>query len=213
LVADVYKMGSLLDAFGIYSNYIYSDAEVVEIGGQGFIDAYQMIFYKGDYFVRLSAYNEPEKNRKDFMNCAQAIVKNISGESKVPPELNFLKVKGIIPLSEQYIAESLLGYKFLSKGIIAEVTSENDIVKIFVVIEESKDKAGECLNKYIEYLKENSANPVLSETEDGSILKAQDPIHKGLIAQKCENYIFGVVKLKEPDDGINLLMEMKKLLK
>ena len=53
LVADVYKMGSLLDAFGIYSNYRRADAEAVRIGADGFISPTQMMFYQDRYFVRL----------------------------------------------------------------------------------------------------------------------------------------------------------------
>ena len=210
LVADVYKMGSLLDAFGIYSNYIYSDADIVDIGGQGFVDGYQMMFYKGDYFVRLSAYNEPEQNRRDFLNCAEAISKNITGESKIPIELDFLQIEELHSLTEQYIAESLLGYKFFSKGLLADATNEKSIVKIFVVIENSDEEADKCLNEYVEYLKENNGNPILTIDDDGTLLKAEDPLYKGVAALKLRNYILGVAKLKEPDNGINLIREMRK---
>ena len=37
MVADIYKMGSLLDAFGIYSNYRRASTMQVAIGAEGFI--------------------------------------------------------------------------------------------------------------------------------------------------------------------------------
>ena len=106
-----------------------------------------------------------------------------------------------------------MGYKFFPKGLVADATTEKGSVRVFIVIGSTKESVSDFWDKYLEYLKSNDGNPQLvkSGNDDvikGSVLKANDPLYKGVIAHKWNRFIFGVTKLENPDYGNDLLKKM-----
>ena len=198
LVADIFQMGSIIDAFGIYSYYRNPDAEMINIGSGGFVDESQLMFYKDRYFVRLSASGDnPERNI--FISCAEAIAKKIPGKSAPPDELALLKVSDIIPGTERYTAQSVLGYAFFKKGLTANGTLSGQPIKTFVILDKSAKDATETFNKYFAYLKEKGGNPKLNKSADGVMtLVGRDPLYKGVLVRRSGKYVFGITGLQTP---------------
>jgi hypothetical protein len=198
LVVDIFQMGSIIDAFGIYSYYRNSDAEKISIGGNGFIDESQLMFYKDRYFVRLSASGDnPERNV--FVACAEAIAKKIPGKSAPPDELALLKVPGIVPGSEKYTAQSVLGYAFFKKGLTADGALSGRPIKAFVILDKSVKDATETFNKYFTYLKEKGGKPQLNKSAGGVVtLVGRDPLYKGVLVRRSGKYVFGITNLNTP---------------
>ena len=197
LVVDIFQMGSLIDAFGIYSYYRNPNAEKINIGGGGFIDESQLMFYKDRYFVRLSASGDnPERNV--FISCAEAIAKRIPGTSALPDELALLKVPGIVPGSEKYTAQSVLGYAFFKKGLTADGILSGQPIKAFVILDKSVKDATNTFNKYFAYLKEKRGNPKLNKSANSVKLVGRDPLYKGVTVHRSGRYIFGITNLNTP---------------
>ncbi len=78
LMADVYRMGSLLDAFGIWSNYRKADAPGCNLGADCVLSSSQMLFYQDRYFVRLQATGTPTPDRNVFLACGRALSAEIA---------------------------------------------------------------------------------------------------------------------------------------
>jgi hypothetical protein len=205
IVADVYQMGSLIDAFGIYSYYRSPDGEVIKIGSEGFIDQSQLMFYKDSYFMRLSASGTIDPNRAEFLACAEEIAKKIPGESSRPKEVEMLSVPGIMPRTEKYIAQSVLGYAFFRRGLTASATIDGESVKVFFVFNESVKHAQDTLDLYITYLKEAGMQLQSNKNASGTTLIANDPLYKGVMVRQSGRYLFGVVNLKDPARGTTLV--------
>jgi hypothetical protein len=206
IVADVYAMGSLIDAFGIYSNYRRPEAEEIKIGAQGFVGSTQLMFYKDRYFVQLNESGDSSPTREAFLSCAEAIAKRLPGDAARPKELELFKVPGVIPQTEKYLSQSLLGYEFFGKGFTAEATLDGEPVRIFIVLGESEKDAVDKLGRYISYLKQSGTEPRISKDNRGAtIVTAQDPLYKGTIIRQSASYLFGAIKLKDPSKGILLL--------
>ena len=55
-----------------------------------------------------------------FLTCAQSIAKRIPGDSSPRKVLDILKVPDIIPKTETYIVQGVLGYAFFKKGLTAD---------------------------------------------------------------------------------------------
>lgn len=77
LDADVYTMGSLLDAFGMFANYRRKDDADIAIGAQGTISSSQVFFYQDRFFVRLQVTGATNMSRDVFLACAGAISQNL----------------------------------------------------------------------------------------------------------------------------------------
>jgi hypothetical protein len=198
LVVDIFQMGSIIDAFGIYSYYRNPDAEKISIGGGGFIDESQLMFYKDRYFVRLSASGDnPEGDV--FISCAQAVANKIPGKSAPPDELALLKVPGIVSGTEKYTAQSVLGYAFFKKGLTADGALSGQPIKAFIILDKSVKDATETFNKYFSYLKEKGGKPQLNKGTKGAVtLVGRDPLYKGVLVRRSGGYVFGITNLNTP---------------
>jgi hypothetical protein len=211
---DVYKMGSPIDAFGIYSRYRDPDAADAKIGNGSFINDSQLMFYQDRYFVQLSASGPVNPEQKVFIECAKAIIKNIPGKPSQPKELDFLNIPGVIPRTETYISQSVLGYVFFKKGLAAKATFAGDQVKVFIIFGESEKDADDMLNSYISYLKDAKVESQLAETSGDITFIAQDPLYKGFVIRRAGRYLIGASNFKDPLKGISLLdaMQLRILL-
>lgn len=217
LVADVYRMGSGLDAFGIYSNYRYPEAEYLKIGAQGFASEYQLMFYQDRYFVKLSAYGEPEQNRKELLACARAIEKELPPRKSKPVELrHFVQGPKIIPYTERYVAQSLLGYAFFPRGLEAQATLEDQPIRVFTVMTSSSAEAKAALNTYEEYLAKNEGQPQRSEAGGEKtkvpLLWGVDPLHKRIILFQIGSDLLGMAGLSEEPAHLDEMIEATNLI-
>jgi hypothetical protein len=201
--ADLYQMGSLLDAFGIYSNYRYPDSEFVELGGEGFRNPYQLLFYQDRYFIRLSAFGDPAQTGDALQACAQAIAARLPGPGQQPTELSYLNVEGANPSAVQYIAESLLGYAFFPKGVITEVDTAGGKARVFAVLTDSEPEAAAALDAYLKHLAENDATHERDVARDRIITR--DPLHKDLTIQQTGRFLVGACNLPDMEAGAALV--------
>jgi hypothetical protein len=209
LSVDLYQMGSLIDAFGIYSNYRAPDSEIVKAGTEAFFDGSQLMFYQDTYFVRISASGDGNPDKAAFTACAAAIASKLPAGTQ-PREVSLLKAPGITPGSERYIAESLLGYNFFKRGFTAEATSDKKTIKVFIVLTENPEAAKKALAAYTESLKAAKVDPQKIEKAGTTTLTAKDPLYKGLIIRQSGPYLLGAANLESPEKGLALLDELQK---
>jgi Family of unknown function (DUF6599) len=208
LAADIYQMGSLLDAFGIYSQYRKPDAEFIPMGGEGFVNPSQLLFYQDRFFVQLSASGTAQLDRSVFESCARAISRALPGPPKKPLELNLLKIPALIPQTERYFPESLLGYSFFRRGLIALASQNGKKFRIFVIIEDSAQSAKIVLDRYVRYLKDSKVpSDRILHLKDGGLF-APDPLHKGLMLTQKGRFIAGAADLENPAQGSTLIEQI-----
>ena len=77
LVVDVYRMDSLLNAFGIYSNYRRADAAGATIGAEGFVTTSQLMFYQDRYFVRIQVTGATSLEQELFVAFGRNVSQNL----------------------------------------------------------------------------------------------------------------------------------------
>lgn len=209
LAVDIYKMGSPLDAFGIYSRYRNPDSPEAKIGSGSFVNDSQLMFYQDGYFVQLSASGSVNPEPGAFIDCARAIAKNIPGGSSRPAELEFLNIPDITPRTETYISQSVLGYAFFKKGLTARATLDGESVRVFVVFSESVNASDDTLSRYVNYLKEAGVQPQLTKNPGGATLIALDPLYKGLMLRQSGRYLIGVSNIHDPSKATLLIDRIK----
>ena len=207
LTADVYRMGSLLDAFGIYAYYRDPDADDARTGSEGFIDESQVMFYKDRYFVRISASGSGNPGRAVLAACAKAFAAMIPGESMRPEELGILKARDIVPRTEKYIAQSVMGYVFFRKGLTAEANLDGGVVKVFVVFNDSEEASGYAIDSYLKYLKEKGMSWESGKVSGAATIIARDPLYKGVMVRRHGRYLIGVAGLPDPPTKATPLIE------
>ena len=208
-VVDVYRMASLLDAFGIYSNYRRADAGGVAIGAEGFVSSSQLMFYQDRYFVRLQAAGTTSIEQDIFLACGRAVSQNLPLNKGRPGELEIFRIPGVVPKTERYIAQSLLGYAFFRRGIIADALLEDEKVQVFVVFEDSHDAARKTLERYRSYLDSSGKDVHVTEAPDWISIAAVDPLYRGVFVEQAGRYIIGAVRVKVPAAAKQLVEQMR----
>ena len=215
VTADVYEMGSLLEAFGIYSNYRPADAETIALGVEGIRGDYQLLFYKDMHFVRINASGEPGDTREAMTACGEAIAGALPGTNDPPTELDFIAIDGIVPDSVKYIAESLLGYRCFPHGLVANTHADRDTDRVFVVFppagtaEADTVHAGEAaVEGYIAYLEENSARFDWVATDTSRRLIARDPLYGMVTIEPRDAYAVGVADIADSKAAPDLMRQL-----
>lgn len=198
IVADIYKMGSPIDAFGIYSSYRDPEAEKIKFGAEGFVEDSQLMFYKDRYFVRLSVSGTVAGSRGILIMFAKEIDRRLPGTSRPPGEIALISIAGVNPDTIRYLARSVLGYAFFPKGLTADIAINGDVAKLFVIMTGSPDNSRAALRNYVEYLEKSGIRIDPASTGDGTRLMVTDPLFKGTYIRISGAYIIGITRLKDP---------------
>jgi hypothetical protein len=197
LMADVYRMGSLLDAFGIWSNYRKADAPGCAVGADCVLSSSQMLFYQDRYFVRLQATGTPTPGQDVFLACGWALSRNLPAGKGRPGELELFHVNGVVPKTERYLPQSVLGYPFFRRGMTAEANLNGERAQVFVVFEDSAAAARKVFDQYLASLKEAGLEAKLSGKEGIISLEGIDPLYGKVIVEQWDRYLIGAIRLKD----------------
>ena len=117
---DIYDMGNVLQAFGIFSRFRNED-QPGGIGLDSYLDDRSVFFYKGKYFVILYA---TESNPSTLKQWAAKVASRIVDTSSQPKEIGYFPQNGLKPGSIQYFPEGLLGHQFLKRGFKGTYTDK-----------------------------------------------------------------------------------------
>ena len=210
IVADVYRMASVLDAFGIYSNYRKANNLWVTIGAEGFVSPSQLMFYQDRYFVRLQVAGATSLEKDIFLACARAISGNIPAGSGQPKELEVMKIPALVPKSERYLAQSLLGYVFFRRGIIADAIVKDEKMQIFVIHEDTQAAARKTFDQYHSYLQAEGQGIQMTGNPACMQVIAVDPLYGGVLVEQSGRYIIGAVRIKNTSIAKQLIDELHR---
>jgi hypothetical protein len=197
LDADVYAMGSLLDAFGMFANYRRRDSTAAIIGAEGTISSSQMLFYQDRYLVRLQVTGATIIGQDVLLACGKAIAQNLPQSTARPKELDAFLVPAVVKKSERYIASSLLGYEFFRRGLIADAILGTDEAQVFLVLEKSPDAARAAFDQYQAYLKTGGSSVRVTESSGRMSLEANDPLYGTVVVQQTGRFLAGAVRVKD----------------
>ena len=209
VMADVYRMGSLLDAFGIWSNYRKADIPGCVVGADCFLSSSQMLFYQDRYFVRLQATGTPTPGQDVFLACGRALSRNLPAGKVRPGELELFQVHGVVPKTERYLPRSVLGYPFFRRGMTAEANLNGERAQVFVVFEDSAAAARKAFDQYLASLKEAGLEAKRSGKEGIISLEGIDPLYGKVIVEQSGRYLIGAIRLKDAAAAKPVIEEMK----
>jgi hypothetical protein len=210
--ADIYRMGSLLDAFGMFANYRKKDDTDIAIGAEGTVSTSQLFFYQDRYFVRLQVTGTISLKREIFLSCARAISHNLPQTKSRPTELEVLMVPPVVKKSERYVAQSLMGYDFFRRGIIADAVLNNTLIQVFMVIESSPDASRKTIEQYRSYLKASGSDARMVEGPVGLSLAANDPLYGNVLVEQAGRFVIGASRTNDPHGAKLLIKQLRTRL-
>lgn len=138
--AEVYRHDAPENAFGMYSQERSKESRFVDLGLQGYLEEGIANFLSGSTYVKLSANQEGIQAQEALMTVAGAIDSALGNPGSWPQPIGMLPVTGKIRNSEQFIAESYLGYEFFRGAYVARYSGKGS-PEVFVIPSESDSAA------------------------------------------------------------------------
>ena len=186
--AEAYRHDTPENAFGMYSQERAPGMNYVEVGIQGYAEEGIVNFLTGQYYVKLSSNQTGGAVRDSMLMIARRLEAAIGQPASWPGTLSLLPVEGRVPNSEQYIAESYLGYTFLQGAYTAQYGTK-ELFEIFVIPAQSESLAASMVAALA------GVNHITLST--GSIQTIRD-VHQGEIALVLlGRHVAGIVHCKD----------------
>lgn len=204
---DLYDMGNVLQAFGIFSRF-RSEDRPAGVGLESYLEDTSLLFYKGRYFVMLYA---TEVAHSLLRRMAMTISSGIADSFRPPDEINYFPKNGLKPGSIEYYAEGLLGYQFLKRGFQGAYREKAEEFHLFLAIFNNSQEAQDALKTYKDNLSKRGKVDSTAPAGFGSSgLKGEDPNRGKVIVVARGVYLVGAVGFDHVGHAEALLEEFIK---
>ncbi|MFZ5864688.1 MAG: DUF6599 family protein [Thermodesulfobacteriota bacterium] len=219
---DIYDMGNVLQAFGIFSRFRQDDLSA-GIGLDSYLDDRYAFFYKSKYFVVLQA---TESNPSTLKQLARMVEARIIDNSLPPKEIAYFPKRGLKPGSIEYYPQGLIGRKFLKRGFKAtyvvpdkteakpEAKAESPESTLFIAIFDNDEEAEAALKEFKKLLAKGASAQARTSTQHGfETAKGEDPYQGKLIVTRKGPYLLGAAGFENDKDAESLLAELSASIK
>jgi hypothetical protein len=197
--AEVYHQGSSLNAFGIYAFERPSEAEFLELGGEGYIVHSSLNFYIQDCYVKLHSHQTDEKTLAAIRKLASKLAVSITEQPEKPQLLELFPEYEIMPHSEKYFPTNFLGYSFLNNAIVADYLSNGQTYKLFLLIGDNTETALATLKKLLANAK------VTGEVVDEKIYGLDDFFNGYMALMATGAYLLGILDMPDKETANDYL--------
>jgi len=220
LEVDIYDMGNIVQAFGVFSRFRNEDRPG-GFGLESYLDDHTALFYKSKYFVLLYATESNPESLRQFSKLISSKILDPSPPLKV---LSYFPKNGLKSGSIQYFSEGLLGHRFLKKGFRATYIEEVEVkdkgetggkeIHLFLAVFKDPQEATNALKVYKEDLSKKGKASLENRIQFGtSVLKGEDPYQGKIIVLQKGFYLLGVLGFEKEEVGENRLAEFLENVK
>ena len=206
---DVYRFGNAYQAFGMYAFERIPEYTFVDVGTQGYLAQGSLVFFKAEFFVRISGYVESAKNDSAAVYLGTVTANRIEGDAVFPAAVRLLPDDGKIENTERYLPSMFLNHEFFSPTYTCEYRVGDSISTLFLI---PKGSPAEII-QYSEVLKA-WGNKVFEDQERGLQLFFCDDDKNGRVIMSSKGgRVAGVVNTPDRDLGMELLHKLWDNLK
>ncbi len=119
VTVNIYDLGTLANAFGIYASESSPDYQFLPIGAEGYGTNEILNFFQDEFYVKLAAFGDKEKTGLVLERFAQVISRRIGPSRAMPEFLSLFPADHLVAHSGRFVKKSPLGHDFLAPGIMA----------------------------------------------------------------------------------------------
>jgi hypothetical protein len=200
---EIYRMGSLLDAFGMYANYRQKEGSTLRVGAESNLSPSQLFFYQGRLFVHIQVTGADDAGTEAVAKCGLAVASRLAGAKNGPPELSALDRPEVVKGSERYLPQSLLGYDFLNKGFMADAVVGGKNLQVFLLLATTAESASAAFDRYRSQVTQGKAG---GGGKDTAVLEGVDPLYGPVMVMRKGGCLAGALKFSGKE-GVHALLE------
>jgi hypothetical protein len=141
VTVDIYDMGHLNRAFGMYASERSPDYRFLDIGAEGYGDEFGLNFYQDRYYIKLSIFSEADITLPLLQQFAEDLSKTIQTGKNLPEIFSRFPIENRIGHSEQYMHTEPLGHAFLSPVFSAQYQIGEEVCTLLISVPKSEAEA------------------------------------------------------------------------
>ena len=191
VTVDVYFHKTLIQAFGIYSQERLPDANLIDVGAQGYVESNVLNFLTGPYYVKISSYDTGTEDREILLAFAKKVAEGLGEKGSLPSILSCFPEEGKKKESEKFINKNFLGYSFLHSAFTADYEVSGSRFKLFAIESDPIECRG-MIQKYLQQI----GSPAKEIVEGRYTL--HDPYQGEIELYWQGKYIWGIVSAGGP---------------
>ena len=199
VIIEVYRHKTPIHAFGIYSQERLADANFLDIGAQGYVEANVLNFLAGPYYVKINSFGTGPDDQEILIAFAKEISANLGEKGALPSILSSFPEEGKKKNSEKFIAIKFLGYPFLRAAFTADYQVSGMKFKLFVIDGVGQNDCKGMIQKYLQ----QTGNPLKDVVEGRYVLS--DPYHGKVDLQWKGRNIWGILTANDASLRSNYL--------
>jgi hypothetical protein len=152
IVVEIYQMEDSRNTFGIYASERNPDSTFKTIGAEGYVGGTALNFWAGNYYVKMTVFQESEALKAEMEKLAEVISRKIGNTgAQALPEIAFFPKENLVPNSVRYLAQDVLGQRYFGDGFEAVYKIDNRESKLVIALAGDEDAAKEAIGKYKEF--------------------------------------------------------------
>jgi hypothetical protein len=211
MIIEVFQMQSPIHAFGIYAAERSPDDFFIKMGAQGYLGENALNFWKGPYYVKLTASRSSSDTKKALMMLGNTIANKIEGSFSEPALFACFPQKNRVKMSERFIPKNFLGQAFLENGYRVEYRDGGTTYQIFLIQTGSREKATEAFGKYQDFLRSRNEKISLSKRDDYQLFFTQGEEGKSVF--KYSSFVGGILNSRDSSEAERTIEEVVHKLK
>ena len=166
VVAEIYRMGEAVGAFGIYRQEVSPKARPLALGVEGRSSSNTIRFWTGEFYVKLTS--PPGGGRMPELEAlGAAIAKGLGAPGKMPAEVGWFPSAGQLPDSVKYVPADALGQAAFTKAFEAKYENPGEPSTALVVPFDSDKSAAAALARYESFLAKAQGKARVAAPGDG----------------------------------------------
>ncbi len=150
-VVDVYHMKDTLNAYGIYSEERNPEYSFTQVGNEGYSGGTSLNFWAGEYYVKITIFDEKDALKKEIAKLAAAVAGKITTPGSEPAEVAYFPKANLLSHSTVYIPKDVLAQSYLANGFESKYRFGDKEGKLVLIEMESPASAQVALARYRQF--------------------------------------------------------------
>jgi len=185
IILEVYDHGDPVHAYGIYSMERPPEAEVSDIGAEGYYEEAILNFVTGRFYVKMNSYNVPDAGSDVLLTTAEEVSDMLCDDPELPGIIKAMPSEKLVNNTRQYVSNTFMGLEFLGSAYRGTYQTEDGKLTMFVMERDSPEDIRRLLGKYHDF-----ADAETEEFVPGAYV-LEDPFNGTIHLNWVDNYIIG----------------------
>ena len=211
--AELFDQARSLDAFGVFSQLRQEGARPLEIGAEGLNMVDQAVFFwKSRYFVRVAGTGAQQPRFELLEELARNIAAKLTGPSDLPEWTKALPSTPAPLAPQQYVAQNVLGYGFLSNAVLAKYRAGAGSCSVVLARAETEAAAQGTAGRLKEVYQGGAPEQALADLGADTFL-GKDPEARSVWGVRSGQYLLLAIGDCRAGDAVKLLQATLTRLK